>query len=185
MKTTDIPKFICNPNYSTHINWKYIEKTLSDYNEWITIERMGGLNLNPDFQRGHVWSENKQIAFVEYCLKGGLGSKDILFNHPNWQGSFEGEIVLVDGKQRLEAVRKFIRNELPVFDGHCLNDFEDKDRLLRMNGANFIFKINNLKTRKEVLQWYLDLNTGGVVHTNEEIKKVQQLLEQEKEQEQE
>jgi hypothetical protein len=36
------------------------------------------------------------------------------------------------------------------------------------------------KTRAEVLQWYLDLNTGGVVHTDEEIAKVERMLEAEK-----
>ena len=25
-----------------------------------------GLELNPDFQRGHVWTEQQQIAFLEY-----------------------------------------------------------------------------------------------------------------------
>jgi hypothetical protein len=39
--------------------------------------------------------------------------------------------------------------------------------------------INDLKTKKEVLQWYLDFNTGGTVHTEEEIVKVKKLLEQE------
>ena len=42
--------------------------------------------------------------------------------------------------------------------------------------ASFKVHVNNLKTRAEVLQWYLDLNTGGVVHTDEEIEKVKQLL---------
>jgi len=90
----------------------------------------------------------------------------------------QGQMVLVDGKQRLEAVRKFLRNELPVFK-HTIEEFEDKKIMLRSSNANFIFKVNNLKTRKEVLQWYLDLNSGGVVHTSEEIEKVRRLLEQE------
>jgi len=90
----------------------------------------------------------------------------------------QGQMVLVDGKQRLEAVRKFLRNQLPVFK-HTIEEFEDKKIMLRSSNANFIFKVNNLKTRKEVLQWYLDLNSGGVVHTSEEIEKVRRLLEQE------
>ena len=30
-----------------------------------------GLQFNPDFQRGHVWTEGQQIAFMEFLLKGG------------------------------------------------------------------------------------------------------------------
>ena len=28
-----------------------------------------GLQLNPDFQRGHVWTEEQQIAWIEYHLR--------------------------------------------------------------------------------------------------------------------
>ena len=37
--------------------------------------------------------------------------------------------------------------------------------------------INNLKTRGQVLEWYLQLNDRGVVHTKEELDKVRRLLE--------
>jgi hypothetical protein len=40
--------------------------------------------------------------------------------------------------------------------------------------------VNDLKTREEVLQWYLDLNSGGVVHTEEELNRVREMLEKEK-----
>jgi len=178
MKVTDIPKFIPEPHYEITSSWGLLEDTLDEWNE-----RTGGsegLDLDPDFQRGHVWTEDKQIAYVEFCLKGGAGSRTLLFNHPNWMGNYKGEMVLVDGKQRLESAMKFLRNELPVFGGNCLNDFDDPRRLLRNNSASFVLKVNNLKTRKEILQWYLDINTGGVVHTNEEIGKVKKLLDEER-----
>jgi len=174
----NIKQFTSPARYMVHTSWRFLEDTLKSYDERTNIEGNLGLDLDPDFQRGHVWSEDKQIAYVEFCLKGGDSSRDILFNHPNWQGSYKGQMVLVDGKQRLEAVRKFLRNELPVF-GHTIDEFEDKAIMLRSSNTDFIFKVNNLKTRKEVLQWYLDLNSGGVVHTSEEIEKVRRLLEQE------
>jgi len=39
--------------------------------------------------------------------------------------------------------------------------------------------VNDLQTRAEVLQWYIDFNSGGVVHTAEEIARVKALLEKE------
>jgi len=176
MKVNDIPRFINPPNYEIHSNWGYLEAQLEQWGKRNVDSNWLGLDLDPDFQRGHVWDEAKQIAYVEFCLKGGQSSRQLLFNHPNWQGSYVGEMILVDGKQRLEAARKFVRNELPVFDGSYLFNFDDPKRLLRSSDAHFVIKVNNLKTRKEILQWYLDLNTGGVVHTDEEINKVKELL---------
>ena len=126
-----------------------------------------------------MWNEQKQIAYVEFCLSEGSYSRTLLFNHPNWMGSYKGEMTLVDGKQRLEAVRKFLRNELPIFGGNLLNDFDDPKRLLRTGGAQFEFGVNVLKTRKEILTWYLQINTGGVVHTQDELDKVRGMLEKE------
>lgn len=40
--------------------------------------------------------------------------------------------------------------------------------------------MNDLDTQAEVLQWYLDINSGGVVHTEAELDKVRWLLEVEK-----
>jgi len=165
----EIPKFPFCP-YTVTKPWKYIEEELEE------LGSRGELELDPPFQRGHVWTEDKQTKYVEFCLRGGQSSREIIFNHPNWMGSYEGKMVLVDGKQRLEAVRKFLRNELPVFDGHCLNDFEDKEIMLRSSNCNFTFDINSLKTEVEVMNWYLDLNSGGVVHTEKELDKVKNLI---------
>ncbi len=85
-------------------------------------------------------------------------------------------MVLVDGKQRLHAALRFMRNEIPAF-GTLKDDYEDN---LPLSSTSLYFNINSLKTKAEVLQWYLDLNTGGVVHTNDEIEKVKKMLEAEK-----
>jgi hypothetical protein len=177
VKIEEIKKFH-SPKYCVHVPWSSIESTLESYDDrgapgWL------GLNLDPDFQRGHVWTEDKQIAYVEFCLRNGEYSRTILFNHPNWNGSYKGEMVLVDGKQRIEAVRKFIRNQLPIFGGNFLNDFDNPKKLLRVDGAYFQFGVNNLKTNREVLEWYLQINSGGVVHTKEELEKVEEMLKKE------
>ena len=39
--------------------------------------------------------------------------------------------------------------------------------------------INNLKTKKEVLSQYIEMNEGGTPHTKEEIDKVKELLKKE------
>lgn len=38
--------------------------------------------------------------------------------------------------------------------------------------------VNDLKTEKEVLQWYVDMNSGGTPHTNEEIERVKKMIQE-------
>ena len=174
MKFKDIKPFTQDGSYEINIGLKYLEKVLKDYDEDY------GLELNPDFQRGVVWTEEQQIAYVEFFIRGGKTARVIYFNCPSFN-NFTGNnnpMVCVDGLQRLTALRKFLNNELKVFGGY-LNDFEDKDIFLRRTDQ-LRFNINNLKTRKEVLQWYLDFNSGGTVHSQEEIDRVKTLLEKER-----
>lgn len=164
----DIPRFIhanwaCD--YEFHRAWEAIEK-------W---QKEDGLNLDPDFQRAHVWKTSQQTAFMEYMLRGGMAGRDIYFNHPGWEADFEGEFVLVDGKQRLEALRRFFQNEIPAF-GSLFKDFADSPR---MCNAMFKFHVNKLRTRAEVLQWYIDLNSG-VAHTSAEIERVRRMMKEER-----
>ena len=165
----DIPQFTRDGSYQVNMEPKYMIEHICG--EW--VEDMG-LQLDPDFQRAHVWTREQQIAYVEYFLRGGKSGRDLYFNHPQWMGGWEGEFVLVDGKQRIEAFRAFFNNEFPIFGGTYYREFTDK---IRMVSHTFIIHVNDLKTRAEVLTWYLEMNTGGTVHTSEEIEKVQLLLE--------
>ncbi len=131
------------------------------------------LQLNPDFQRGHVWTEEQQVAFVEFTLRGGT-VPPFRFNHPNWMGSFKGDFVCVDGLQRITAICKFLKNELPVFGGFLRSDIEGIDT--HMRSIDFTISVNTLQTKKEVIQWYIELNEGGTPHTKEEIKRVKELM---------
>lgn len=168
----DIPQFTQWGGYAVTVNWDYLEKQLASMAEGEPLE------MDPDFQRGHVWDNSKRIRYVEYVLRGGRSARDILWNAANWEVHQVPEtdpaakIVLVDGKQRLEAVRMFLRDEIPAFDT-SFSAFEDR---MRVTGPTFTFHVNQLRTRRDILQWYIDLNSGGVVHTDDEIDRVKALL---------
>jgi uncharacterized protein with ParB-like and HNH nuclease domain len=138
-----------------------------------------GLILDPDFQRGYVWNMNQRSMFMEYLIRGGKVFSPIIFNSPAFMGR-EGktdmgeELIIVDGLQRLTTCMMFLKNEVPVFGDYCLNDF-DNPRLLTMR-IGLKFAINSLKTRKELLLFYVQLNEGHVAHSKEEIDRVKELL---------
>ena len=164
MKFSDIPQFP-RANYEVNIEWDYLEEHLGTKRG----QDRFSLILEPDFQRGHVWS-------VEYSLMGGENSQVITTNCAGWQQDYKGPWELVDGLQRVTAVRRFMANEIKAF-GNLFKDFEGR---MRMVGPSFLFRVCNLPTRKEVLNLYLLLNAGGMVHSPEEISRVKKLLEAEK-----
>lgn len=89
------------------------------------------------------------------------------------EGSYN-DFVCVDGLQRLTAIRKFVDGKIPLF-GSYFNEFEDAMSLVK---DCIKVNINDLKTEKEVLQWYVDMNSGGTPHTNEEIERVERMIQE-------
>ena len=83
-------------------------------------------------------------------------------------------MVIVDGKQRLQALTMFLNNEIKVFDSY-FKEYTDRLRIHRTLKIN----VNNLTTKKDVLQWYLEMNGGGTPHTESELSKVRKLIENE------
>lgn len=172
MKFSDIKKFP-RCNYQITVNWKSLQFQI----DW--MKKDYDADFDPDFQRGHVWTKEQQIAYCEYILRGGISGKDIYCNCPNWEnGKTEGDFTLVDGKQRINAVLNFLNNKIKVF-GSYYKDFEGN---LRATDCNFVWHVAAIESRAELIEWYLNFNSGGTVHSQEELDRVQALLEKEKKQ---
>lgn len=166
MRFQDIKQLTRGANYQVDVPWKLLESQLTEYN-------MGNvLELDPEFQRAHVWTEKQQMRYVEFILRGGQSSKSLYWNQADFNGAGKAPMFLVDGKQRLEAVRKFLRGDLQIFGGARLSDFEDR----LPHQASFRFHVNELPTYRNVLEWYIDLNAGGIAHTEDEIERVRELV---------
>lgn len=168
MKFRDIPQFP-RAGYEVTVAWAYLDRHAYKPDDSIP------LIMEPDYQRGHVWTRAQQVAFVEYGLMGGEMGMNITTNCPGWMGDFRGPYELVDGLQRVTAVHLFINNKIKAFD-HYYKDFEDR---LHMSGPHFNWRVLSLPTRKEVLTLYLFLNSGGVVHSSKELSRVKALLQRE------
>lgn len=167
----DIPQFTSAGHYNVNYSLVSFVKTIEDE------IKEAGLLLNSDFQRGHIWTEEQQISWLEYHLRGGKSGNTVYLNNPRWYcGGMvkQGEYVCVDGLQRITAAQRFIHNEIKIF-GSYYKEFEDSVRVLP---ATMILVVNDLKTEKEVLQWYVDMNSGGTPHTNDEIERVKKMIQE-------
>ena len=171
MKFSEIPQLIGAGNWECAYSLGSIAGVLEDW------KHESGLDLNPDFQRGHVWNPAQQTAFMEYLLRGGRSGMVIYFNKPSWHSAATtayDDFVCVDGLQRLTAIRQFLDGHIPAF-GQRYAEFGENIR--RAPGAlSLRFNVNSLQTRVEVLTWYLQINDGGTPHTLEEIERVKTLL---------
>lgn len=167
MKWTKIPQFP-RAHYEVDIPWCCLEEQLERWSKHYI------LTDDPDYQRAHVWTEDQQRAYVEYVLAGGEVARAITWNSPGWSAGDAKTIELVDGKQRLAAVRRFLAGDLAAFGMH-----HSPDDVLGLAGPSFRFRVCSL-VREDVLRLYLNINAGGTPHTADELARVRALLDAER-----
>jgi len=148
--------------------------SLSELNHFTFRQRM---NLNPDYQRGHVWTREQSEDFMGHILEGGACPAFIIHEGDISKDDYENE--MVDGQQRARAILGWFDGDI----GARLSDdtlvwFKDatptESRMIRMG---ITVPINwGQWTRKERLKLYLKLNRGGTVHTESEISRVREML---------
>jgi len=151
--------------------------------------REGLFNLNRDYQRGSVWSKEKQESYIYNLLRIGLNPSPILLNRdPN------GIRHCIDGKQRLTAIRKFSDNEMCCVDkekrelifyskvprSHIIlvssldyDDYEtrilDNNEMRALKGEKlFVVTYDNL-TYDEEIDVFMKTNNGVPVSVNEKL----------------
>lgn len=163
----------------TDIEWQ-IERYAQSY---------GGFDENPDFQRGHVWTEEQQIKFVESLVRGTVGASGriITLNCPDFQrdqienSDLKG-FVVVDGLQRLTATRRYMNNEFRIFndciEGGCDYKYFDGSQYNFNSMPGLRFNVFNYQMKYEVLDYYIAFNDGGTVHSNSEIERIKKMREE-------
>jgi len=178
---SDIPSYLGSARYKTTVSGSGLARFLEEY------RNDGGIDLDPDFQRGHVWDEGNRIKFIEHLLRGGEFGRSIVWNTPthDHQASTHPDrdlsdtMVLVDGKQRLTAILRFLDNDLAVFGGIKLSDFDEPSyrEIMTVTGRlRLDMNIYALQRRDDLIRLYLELNEGAVAHEPSEIARVRSLL---------
>lgn len=164
--------------YGADVQWTDIEWTIQRY-----ADSYGGFEENPDFQRGHVWDEEQQVKYVEAFIRGAIGDtgRTITLNCPDFQRDQIKEsdlkgFVVVDGLQRLTAVRRFMNGEFTVFnnavEGGMNKDSFNGTRFNIKTLTGFRFNVLNYQFKIDVINYYLAFNDGGTVHSTAEIERV-------------
>jgi hypothetical protein len=142
----------------------------------------GGFDLNPDFQRGHVWTIAQQQHFIENVLRGIVtqAGLSVQFNCPNWenfdyQGDLPPGLQCIDGLQRITAILNFLAGEIRPF-GLTVRELDDSVYSMRRSIFRISFAVHHFESKSDLLKHYLDLNTGGTPHSQAEIDRVHAML---------
>ena len=133
------------------------------------------MKIDPEFQRNFVWKETEMSQFIE----------SIILNFPipplYLNQNVKGELIVIDGRQRLTTLRKFLKNEFKLEGLKVLKhlngkNFEDLEPL----GNGFQAKIENKKmliflikpsmSLKVVYDIFYRINTGGTQLKRQEIR---------------
>lgn len=119
---------------SIRIDRKSNTMTISSLNEGRTLNKF---NLDPEYQRKSVWSDEQQSLLIDSILKNIPIPPIFLRENIDKQGKTSFEVI--DGKQRLTSIFKFIDNEISTIDddtdplheselaGLTFSDLEDND----------------------------------------------------------
>lgn len=136
------------------------------------------IDLEPDYQRELVWKREQEEKFVGALLENPRAIPSFWFNwlHTDHHRSHSE---VVDGKQRLQACLRWLRGEIIA---HCpgginahIDEMNEVDHRLLDSRCMLDWNFVELD-RTEVMKFYLRLNSGGTVHTDAELERVQELI---------
>lgn len=147
------------------------EYPIDMYIDWI---RRGALNFDADYQREYVWGEEEQQTFLRVLISGFPLGNVALAKAPDWDVIDGPYIEVVDGKQRLTTLKKFVNNEIPiVLNGQDVYWFEfTRAEQLSFGRPTLTAIILDEATPQHRLEYFIAVNFTGVPQSDEHRQKV-------------
>ena len=130
-----------------------------------------GVNMNPDYQRDLVWTEEQEHSLID-SIYNHVEIGKFAFNHCGYTGEYGYEII--DGKQRMNTLLKFAEGRIK-YKGKTIFEMHSIDRYFFENYPVSFGEIRNA-TKEQVYRYFIKLNTGGVSVSKEHLQKVVELL---------
>ena len=134
----------------------------------------------PEFQRDLVWEPEQKVRWIESMISGyPLPS---LFMNTFWEKPLdydgcpdEHHVIVIDGQQRLNAVKEFIQDKFPVQGCYYSEQALPFKRRFRYGICCTIYW-TQFKTMRESIELYLGLLRNGKPHSGDDIQRAQDQL---------
>lgn len=131
-----------------------------------------GMEMNPDYQRDLVWSDEDNKALIDSIFNNvDIGKFVIIYNEyapdtPTYE--------VLDGKQRLHALASFYENRFPYRDLY----FNDLNRKEKYQFTHFPVAVAQLRdiTQQQKYRYFLNINRHGRVMTAGDLERVARMM---------
>ena len=131
----------------------------------------------PDYQRGLVWTLKQKQDLIMSILNGNpIG--DFIFKKESLIGSNGKRVgvavawTIIDGQQRLNAIKEFMGNKFKLKDGKKFRDFKYHDaRQFTESYSLNTLTFKNITYEQEI-DIYYSRNFGGTAHSKAELDKL-------------
>ena len=126
------------------------------------------LNLTlPPWQRPEVWTQAQKRRFVEGIFLG-LGCGQYVVNGSDWESDGQPKPMsawLLDGQQRISALRDFLAGDLVVFGDVRFTEMSVPDQLRFKRRPFPCHELEYTANEDTLKELYDRLNFGGTPHT--------------------
>lgn len=148
----------------------YRTSTLSS----LLSRQLRGLNDNPAYQRGYVWTAEDKERLLDSLFHGREIGRFIFVNNPYPQPD-----EILDGKQRLTTLWEFFTSQI-AYKGVYWHELSPRDRD-RIEGRSIQYADlpGSRYSKADLLRIFLELNAAGVPQTEEHLRHVRQMLDDE------
>lgn len=156
---------------------RLVKFTIAEYPVSLYVSRFGTDETDryfvPEYQRKLVWNEEQQSQFIESLLVG-LPIPFMFFYQTN-----EGRMEIVDGSQRMRAMRAFLREELrlrdlvltPELNGFRFRDLSE-DRRNKLEDVTIRTILLNTDTDAATrAEMFARINRAGTAANEAEIRR--------------
>lgn len=132
----------------------------------------------PEYQRDLVWSlENKQNLI--FAIMNGSPIGEFIFSRytVDTPKDFHHEWSVIDGQQRINALREFVQNQFRDKDGRYYSEYSYREMVyLFEDFDNFSAVYIQDLSERDAVEIYISKNIGGVAHTEDELARAYQYL---------
>lgn len=128
----------------------------------------------PPWQRPEVWDAARKRAFIEGIFLG-LGTGSYVVHAPDWDANGTKPMSgwLIDGQQRISAIRDFVQDDLVIFDGVRYSDIDTITRRRRFLSQTFSYiELSYAPDEQRLKTLYERLNFGGMGHTAADLQRL-------------
>lgn len=135
------------------------------------------------YQRDFVWGLDDMQSLI-HSIYNGISCGKIVVRERSWAWNELRETAdecafldIVDGKQRLTAIQKFLNNEYPDRFGNFYKDLSDNAQHKLLDNQLFSYsEMSESTTDEDVLKQFLSINFTGKPQSVEHINYVESIL---------